>query len=298
MSAGVLVDKPTTGHSHHGLSSNPHHGGGNPSSRSSMIHRDESELWEHDSDFSDDSHTTTSSENYDYSLEDIISYIGLGRYQWFVMILAGVVWFSAAIQLMCTSILLLNLKDVDASSTISTEEEAVIAAIPFAGEIIGSISMSIFSDKYGRKKAILIAALCLSFFGTLSAISYDFYMLVICRFMCGFAVGSSLNCLSLVTEFIPQKHRGEMSYVEVSFWSLGAIYAIAIGMQLMEGMQSVKVLNLHIFKFFKFLYFRSDHDICSENESESVSQSVYAADNIYDIGNVINLNEKIHCKTY
>eukprot|EP01084_Bolivina_argentea_P036634 67744_1 len=47
--------------------------------------------------------------------------------------------------------------------------------------------------------------------------------------MTGCAVGGSLTSLSLVTEFIPQKHRGEMTYVEVSFWSFGSIYSIAIG---------------------------------------------------------------------
>ena len=47
--------------------------------------------------------------------------------------------------------------------------------------------------------------------------------------MVGCADGGSLSCLSLVTEFIPQRHRGEMTYVEVSFWSFGAIYAIGIG---------------------------------------------------------------------
>merc|ERR1719273_2001078 len=112
-----------------------------------MIHRDESELWEHDSDFSDGSHSTTSSENYDYSLEDIISYIKLGRYQWFVMVLAGIVWFSAAIQLMCTSILILNLKNT--SSTITNYEEGIIASVPFLGEIFGAFLLSMFSDKYG-----------------------------------------------------------------------------------------------------------------------------------------------------
>jgi len=193
-------------------------------------HRDESELWEHDSDFSDDdgsSINSSSSSEYNYSLEDAISYLGLGKFQWFVMGLAGIVWFSAAIQLMCTSILILNLKSTETS--ITNYEEGILASVPFLGEIFGAFLLSMFSDKYGRKKSILIAALCLSFFGTLSAISYDFYMLIICRLMTGCAVGGSLTCLSLVTEFIPNKHRGEMTYVEVSFWSFGAIYAIANG---------------------------------------------------------------------
>eukprot|EP00484_Ammonia_sp_Unknown_P023842 CAMPEP_0197035696 /NCGR_PEP_ID=MMETSP1384-20130603/13417_1 /TAXON_ID=29189 /ORGANISM="Ammonia sp." /LENGTH=555 /DNA_ID=CAMNT_0042465789 /DNA_START=27 /DNA_END=1694 /DNA_ORIENTATION=- len=192
-------------------------------------HRDESELWEHDSNLSDAETETmqSSTTNFDYSLEDAISYLGLGKFQWFVMCLAGMVWFSAAIQLMCTSILILNLKNSE--STMTNYEEGIIASMPFLGEIFGAFLLSMFSDKYGRKKAILIAALSLSFFGTLSAISYDFYMLIVCRLLTGCAVGGSLTCLSLVTEFIPQKHRGEMTYLEVAFWSFGALYAIGIG---------------------------------------------------------------------
>eukprot|EP01084_Bolivina_argentea_P271632 462260_1 len=200
-------------------------------SQSCISYRDESELWEHDSDFSDStsqSTTSVTSYNFDYSLEDIISYLGLGKFQWFVMILAGSVWFSAAIQLMCTSILILNLKNSEGSA-LTNYETGIIASVPFLGEIFGAFLLSMFSDKYGRKKSILVASLSLSFFGTLSSISYDFYMLIICRLMTGCAVGGSLTCLSLVTEFIPQKHRGEMTYIEVSFWSFGAIYAISTG---------------------------------------------------------------------
>jgi len=230
MSAGTPTpERRTNSHVSHGVT--PAFSNYTSSYRRRHRH-DESELWEHDSDFSELSQgdfSNISDENYDYSLEDIISYIGLGRFQWFVMILAGIVWFSAAIQLMCTSILLLFLKDGTAGATITEYEESIIAAVPFVGEIFGSLLLSMFSDKYGRKKSILIASLLLSFFGTLSAISYDFYMLVVCRLMIGVAVGGSLNCLSLVTEFIPQSHRGEMSYVEVSFWSFGGIYATAIG---------------------------------------------------------------------
>merc|ERR1712176_545917 len=120
----------------------------------SSINRDESELWEQDSDFSDDdsiggSSNDSSTTNFDYSLEDAISYLTLGKYQWFVMVLAGVVWFSAAIQLMCTSILILNLKN--SSSTITNYEEGIIASVPFLGEIFGAFLLSMFSDKYGRK---------------------------------------------------------------------------------------------------------------------------------------------------
>eukprot|EP01083_Nonionella_stella_P017127 47868_1 len=201
-------------------------------SRSSIISRDESELWENDSELSDDSISTVTGRSqqsilYDYSLEDAISYLGFGKYQWCVMILAGSLWFSAAIQLMSTSILILNL--VNTQTSLSNNEEGILASVPFLGEIFGAFLLSMFSDKYGRKKAIVVAALSLSFFSTLSAISYDLYMLIVCRLMTGCAVGGSLSCLSLVTEFIPQRRRGEMTYVEVSFWSFGAIYAIAIG---------------------------------------------------------------------
>merc|ERR1712218_406541 len=112
---------------------------------------------------------------------------------------------------MCTSILILNLRQ-ESNKQLTNYETGIIASVPFLGEIFGAFLLSMFSDKYGRKKSILVAALSLSFFGTLSSISYDFYMLIICRLMTGCAVGGSLTCLSLVTEFIPQKHRGEMTY--------------------------------------------------------------------------------------
>eukprot|EP00485_Elphidium_margaritaceum_P002406 CAMPEP_0202688458 /NCGR_PEP_ID=MMETSP1385-20130828/3971_1 /ASSEMBLY_ACC=CAM_ASM_000861 /TAXON_ID=933848 /ORGANISM="Elphidium margaritaceum" /LENGTH=557 /DNA_ID=CAMNT_0049343445 /DNA_START=27 /DNA_END=1700 /DNA_ORIENTATION=- len=188
----------------------------------------EAALWEHDSELSDPESTTSHmSTTYDYSLEDAITYLGLGKFQFLVMVLAGMVWFAAAIQLMSTSLLILNLRMEE--NSITRYETGTLASMPFLGEIFGAFFISMFSDKYGRKKSILVAALCLSFFGTLSAVSYDFYMLMLCRLMTGCAVGGSLTCLSLVTEFVPQKHRGELTYVESSLWSFGALYAIGIG---------------------------------------------------------------------
>ena len=177
----------------------------------------------------DPSISSQSSTKCDYNLEDALTYIGIGKFQWFVMALNGLLWFCAAIQLMCSSILLLNLQNSDLIN-ITQIEENILTSFPFMGEIFGAFLLPRFSDKFGRKKAILISALFMAFFGTLAAISWDFYMLLSCRFFCGCAVGGASTCLSLITEFIPQKYRGEMMYLDASFWSLGSIYAILIGM--------------------------------------------------------------------
>ena len=113
---------------------------------------------------------------------------------------------------------------------LTTMHENILTIIPFIGEIFGSFLLPTFSDKYGRKKGILISALCLSFFGTLAALSWDWYLLLLCRFFIGCAVGGSSTCLSLVTEVIPQSHRGEVTYINISFWSIGVVCVVALGM--------------------------------------------------------------------
>ena len=147
-----------------------------------------------------------------YTVDEAINHLGFGKFQYGIIIVASLVWVSAAIGLMITSPLLLF---VDNVWDLSDLQETCLASVPFVGEMFGAYLISSLSDRHGRKKSVLWSVLLLAFFLTVSALATSFSMMVLCRLGAGFAVGGSLTALSLFTEFIPKEHRGEMTFIEV-----------------------------------------------------------------------------------
>lgn len=147
-----------------------------------------------------------------YTVEEAINHLGFGKFQYFIIIVASLVWISAAIALMLTSALLIFVEDVWGLSDL---QETCLASVPFVGEMFGAYLISALSDRHGRKKSVLLAVLLLAFFLTISSLATSFSMMVLCRLGAGFAVGGSLTALSLFTEFFPKENRGEMTFIEV-----------------------------------------------------------------------------------
>ena len=78
-----------------------------------------------------------------YTLEDAINIIGLGKFQYFVMALTGLLWLCASIELMCTSVLLIFLRN--AHVPLTNIQENILTALPFLGDLFGAFMLPMFS---------------------------------------------------------------------------------------------------------------------------------------------------------
>jgi sugar porter (SP) family MFS transporter len=98
-------------------------------------------------------------------------------------------------------------------------------SIALIGTVIGALGGSIPSDKFGRKKTLIIVALIylLSALGT--GMATDWYFFLICRFIGGIGVGaSSVTAPVYISEIAPPQYRGRM----VGLFQFNVVFGILI----------------------------------------------------------------------
>jgi SP family arabinose:H+ symporter-like MFS transporter len=109
--------------------------------------------------------------------------------------------------------------------SLNTALEGWLVSSGLLGCIIGVIATSFISDKIGRKKSSLLAALMFLLSAIGCAFAHDFTLLVIARLIGGIGVGmASVLSPMYIAEFAPAKSRGQM----VSYYQL----AITVGILL------------------------------------------------------------------
>eukprot|EP01084_Bolivina_argentea_P155228 270521_1 len=160
-----------------------------------------------------------------YSIDDAISHVGIGWFQYRLLFLTGMINAADAMEMMLLSFLLPKLKkDWDLSSP----WDGAIGAIAFVGSLLGTSSGAILSDKYGRKYVCIVSTLGLATFGTISAFSYNLSIMLGARFLVGFFVGFSCAAYTLFAEYCPTHSRGSLLVIEQSFWAGGALFSVIL----------------------------------------------------------------------
>ncbi|KAG8014760.1 Solute carrier family 22 member 7 [Nibea albiflora] len=102
-------------------------------------------------------------------------------------------------------------------STLATEWDLVCdmrrvnratATIFFMGVMAGAAVFGYLSDRFGRKRTLLVSYVTAAFFGFASALSYNFAMFAAMRFFTGVGVsGISIITITLAIEWLDIKHR-------------------------------------------------------------------------------------------
>lgn len=105
----------------------------------------------------------------------------------------------------------------------------LIGSAGLAGMIFGAAISGRVADKWGRKTVFQITLLIFSISTLLCAISWNVTSLVAFRFLVGVGLGGELPVVSsLLSEFIPFKHRGRFVVLLESFWAYGWLMAALI----------------------------------------------------------------------
>jgi SP family arabinose:H+ symporter-like MFS transporter len=100
---------------------------------------------------------------------------------------------------------------------LSTVSEGWMVSSGLLGSIIGVFTTGIISDRIGRKKSIIIAAIMFLFSGFGCGFASSFTLLVISRMIGGIGVGmASVISPMYISEFAPADKRGRM----VAFYQL------------------------------------------------------------------------------
>ncbi|WP_062164343.1 MFS transporter [Sulfolobus acidocaldarius] len=145
---------------------------------------------------------------------------------------------------------------------INTPQASIIVSIGLAAYIIGSIGLGLVADRIGRRPA-LIALFVLLTIGSLGmALSVNYPMLFVFRFIEGVGTGASLNlAMVYISEFSPSSKRGKYgNWIFISGWiavGLGTLlvafivtanetigWRIAFGLAAVLGLISTVVVSI------------------------------------------------------
>jgi len=114
---------------------------------------------------------------------------------------------------------------VSAHFALSSAQEGVAAASAILGCIPGAIVAGFLSDRYGRKRALLLCAVLFALSGVASALPSTFTEFLVARFFSGIAIGiSSMVCPVYVSECAPANSRGRLG----TLFQLGIVVGILV----------------------------------------------------------------------
>uniref|UniRef100_A0A8D2L8U1 Major facilitator superfamily (MFS) profile domain-containing protein n=1 Tax=Varanus komodoensis TaxID=61221 RepID=A0A8D2L8U1_VARKO len=97
-----------------------------------------------------------------------------------------------------------------------------IATFFFIGVTFGAVLFGYLSDRFGRRKTLVLSLCITLFFGTMSAFSMSYPMFVVMRSLCGMGLtGLSIISMILAVEWTDIKHRTFCGTVSSLSWSVG-----------------------------------------------------------------------------
>ena len=155
-----------------------------------------------------------------YSVDRAIETVGLGQFQYKILLASAFLFMSDAMEMMLLSFVSPTLRcDWD----LPDGESGLVTVVVFLGFMLGAPFWGIVADRLGRKLAMILGCVGTVGFGLLSALSPNIEVLCILRFGVGFALSSSAVSTAYMLEHLPSANRGRwMMLLCGGAWPFGA----------------------------------------------------------------------------
>ena len=148
----------------------------------------------------------------------------------FLVLIAGISAIGGLLYGYDTGIISGALLQITDDFGIEHQWESVIAASILAGAVIGALLCSYLSEKYGRKKTIVLVAITFAVGALASAVSPDPTTLSLSRVLLGFAVGGGTQVIPMyVAELAPPAHRGRLVLAFQVAIGVGIVISTIVG---------------------------------------------------------------------
>ncbi|CCP03373.1 putative 4-hydroxybenzoate MFS transporter [Erwinia amylovora Ea644] len=106
---------------------------------------------------------------------------------------------------------------------ISHAQMGPVLGAAMSGVALGALIAGPWSDKFGRKKILLISMACFACFSLMSAFARSPLEMGLLRFLTGLGLGAVMpNCVTLVSEYMPERRRSLMITVMYSGFNIGS----------------------------------------------------------------------------
>jgi putative MFS transporter len=112
---------------------------------------------------------------------------------------------------------------------LSPTEAGQLAAMTFAGQLVGNILAGTASDRFGRKAVFQVTMVVWGLASLAAAAAWSLPVLMACRFLIGVGVGGEAPVAqAMVSEIVPASVRGKYIAIMEGFWAVGYVLSGAI----------------------------------------------------------------------
>jgi len=147
----------------------------------------------------------------------------LTRYQNMIFVIIATAWLFDSIDLASLTFVLAPITD---EFGLSAGQAGLLASASFGGMFIGASVGGMLADRFGRRMIFQTSMIVWGTASLLLALSWNWESLMIFRFILGLGMGAEFPvAMSLVSEFIHSKKRGQYIAWLEGFWPLGFITA-------------------------------------------------------------------------
>ncbi|CAH1393430.1 unnamed protein product [Nezara viridula] len=189
-----------------------------------------------------------------FTVTQAVNALGFGKFQAKLSLFTGLCWMTDSMEMTILSILAPALH---CEWNISCYQQALFTTMVFMGMMLSSTFWAYVSDKYGRKKALLLCAYLLLYYGALSSLSPNYMWILILRGIAGFAIGCIPQSVTLYSEFLPTMQRAKCVVLLDCFWALGACFEVVLALLIMPTMGRQWLLFLSTAPILAFTFISS-----------------------------------------
>jgi len=129
---------------------------------------------------------------------------------------------------------------------IAPSQMGFILGAAMFGVALGALIAGPYSDRLGRKRVLLVSIFCFGLFSLLSSFAHNPYEMAVLRFLTGLGLGAVMpNCVTLVSEYMPQRRRGLLVTLMYCGFNIGSGAGgfIAAGLLPLGGWKAVLLLG-------------------------------------------------------
>jgi putative MFS transporter len=168
------------------------------------------------------------------TVEQGIEAAGVGRFQYRLFVIFGLVWMADAMQVLSIGF---SAPSIAKTFGVAVPRALETGTLFFIGMLVGAFAFGRLADRIGRRPVLMAAVVVDACFGVASSFAPDFTWLLALRFLTGIGVGGTLPVdYTMMAEFLPSDRRGRWLVLLESFWAVGtlllavlALYALRWG---------------------------------------------------------------------